>query len=396
MKKRGFPLTNNITKAFLEFVQGQKFTGVLLIFCTVLSLLLANGSISESYLHFWHHEIKLSVSDLSSSMSIGHFINDALMAIFFLLVGLEIKRELKAGELSSFYKASLPVAAAIGGMVVPAAIYVFFNSGTQAASGWGIPMATDIAFAIGVLTLLGNRVPDSLKILLTALAVVDDLGAVSVIAIFYTQDLATDYLIYASGILFMLFILNRFNVKYIFIYILLGIALWYFILMSGVHATVAGVLLAFMIPFDENNEKNPLLQLEHGLQFPVNYFIMPLFALANTAIVISPGFLENLNSSESYGIGLGLLLGKPLGIVFFLWLALKLKIGKMPAGTNFRQFWGIGFLGGIGFTMSIFITLLAFDNEAFIVNGKISVLIASLFAGIIGFLLMKQATRKNA
>ncbi|REJ81817.1 MAG: Na+/H+ antiporter NhaA [Bacteroidetes bacterium] len=392
--KRTRALPNTITAALLEFIREQRFAGILLIICTVLSLVLANSAFSESYLHMWHYDLTLGFSEFSGKMSISHFINDALMAIFFLLVGLEIKRELKDGELSSFGKAALPFMAAIGGMVIPAAFYLIFNAGTITQHGWGIPMATDIAFAIGILSILGKRVPDSLKVLLTALAVVDDLGAVLVIAIFYTQSIAAKYLLYAGVVFVILLILNFFRVRFVLAYLILGVFLWYFVLQSGVHATIAGVLLAFTIPFNRNHEKNPLVQLEHGLYTPVNYLIMPLFALANTAIVIESGVLGKLANNESLGIGLGLLIGKPLGIFAFTWFAVKSRLCRMPTSTTFRQILGVGFLGGIGFTMSIFIALLAFENPEYIVNAKIAILVSSFFAGIFGFYLLKSSIAK--
>ncbi len=380
-----------LSRAFLEFTRNQRSLGLLLIFCTILSLILANSTWSETYLAFWHHYLSFGFSDFTLKMSISHFINDALMAIFFLLVGLEIKRELYAGELSSFVKASLPIAAAIGGMLVPIMIYVAVNAGTETSHGWGVPMATDIAFAIGILSLAGNKVPVSLKVLLTALAVVDDLGAVMVIALFYTSSIATKYLLLTLACLVLLFLLNRFRVRNLYLYLIPGIFLWYFVFMSGVHATVAGVLLAFMIPLKAGERNNPLLRLEHTLHLPVNFFIMPVFALANTAIVLEGGLLESLASKESIGIALGLLIGKPLGIVSFVYLSIRLGISRLPEGSNFRQLLGLGFLGGIGFTMSIFIALLSFDSEVHIFNSKIAILSSSLVAGLAGYLLIKSS-----
>ncbi|HNQ61776.1 MAG TPA: Na+/H+ antiporter NhaA [Bacteroidia bacterium] len=392
VRKRIIRTSAIFSEAFTEFIQNQKAVGILLILCTVSSLILANSVFSDAYTHFWHKDLSINFSDFNLSMGIGHFINDALMAIFFLLVGLEIKRELFEGELSTFRRASLPFAAAIGGMIVPASIYFFFNAGEPTASGWGIPMATDIAFAIGILSLLGNRVPISLKILLTALAVVDDLGAVAVIAIFYTKSISLYYLAMTCIPLLILIVMNRFRVKYVFPYLLVGLVLWYFVLMSGVHATIAGVLLAFTIPLGGFETKSPLLRLEHALHTPVNFLIMPLFALANTAIVLGTGLLERLQTSESLGISLGLLLGKPIGIFGFILLALYTKVSRIPQGTNLKQLLGVGFIGGIGFTMSIFIAVLAFDDPEYIFNAKLAILTSSLFAGILGFFLLKAST----
>jgi len=384
-----------LSRAFLEFTKNQRSLGLLLIICTILSLSLANSAWSDKYLAFWRHYLSIGFSEFTLKMSIGHFINDALMAIFFLLVGLEIKRELYAGELSSFVKASLPIAAALGGMVVPILIYLSVNAGSDTVHGWGVPMATDIAFAIGILSLAGNKVPVSLKVLLTALAVVDDLGAVMVIALFYTSSIAVNYLLLSLACLVLLFVLNKFHVRNLYYYLIPGIFLWYFVLMSGVHATVAGVLLAFMIPLKAGEKNNPLLRLEHSLHVPVNFFIMPLFALANTAIILKSGLLESLTSLESVGIALGLLIGKPVGIVSFIYLSVRAGISKLPEGTGFRQLLGLGFLGGIGFTMSIFIALLSFDSETHIFNSKIAILCASLVAGLIGYLLIKSTLNEK-
>lgn len=389
------PLPSHITVALREFIQSQKFSGLLLIFCTAVSIFLSNSFFSESYIHFWHEPVFSSFPGLPGGMNAELVVNDILMAFFFLLVGLEIKRELVSGELSAFSKASLPVAAAIGGMVFPAVIYTAFNAGLPSASGWGIPMATDIAFAIGVMSILGKRVPDSLRILLTALAVVDDLGAVAVIALFYSGSISGTYLMYAGLVVICLMLMNRMKVRYVFPYLLLGAVLWYFVLMSGVHATIAGVLLAFTIPYNRKKDKSPLTTLEHWLHAPVNYCIMPVFALANTAMVIPADFIKNLQSMESAGIGLGLIFGKPIGILLFIWLAVKIRISSMPVHSNFRQMLGIGFLGGIGFTMSIFISLLAFDDPLHVLNGKITILIASLVAGITGFFLLKGAVKEK-
>jgi NhaA family Na+:H+ antiporter len=384
-----------LSRAFLEFTKNQRSLGLLLILCTILSLSLSNSAWSDKYLAFWHHYLSFGFSDFTLEMSIGHFINDALMAVFFLLVGLEIKRELYAGELSSFVKASLPIAAALGGMVVPILIYLSVNAGSDTVHGWGVPMATDIAFAIGILSLAGNRVPVSLKVLLTALAVVDDLGAVIVIALFYTSSIAVNYLLLSLACLVLLFVLNKFQVRNLYYYLIPGIFLWYFVFLSGVHATVAGVLLAFMIPLKAGEKNNPLLKLEHSLQVPVNFFIMPLFALANTAIVLNSGLLESISSLESVGIALGLLIGKPIGIVSFIYLSVRAGISKLPEGTGFRQLLGLGFLGGIGFTMSIFIALLSFDSESHIFNSKIAILCSSLLAGLIGYLLIKSTLNEK-
>lgn len=383
-----------ISKTFIEFIQSQKFSGVLLICCTLISLLIANSTWSHDYLEFWHKDLGFGLS--ATPFKIDHLINDGLMALFFLLVGLEIKREIVAGELSSFRKASVPVAAAIGGMVIPALIYTFFNHSTSTSSGWGIPMATDIAFAIGVLSLLGNRVPDSLKVLLTALAVVDDLGAVIVIALFYSSGISLMYLSISGGIFILLLILNKYKVKSLYAYLLPGILLWYCMFCSGVHSTIAGVLLALTIPFDSKDESSSLLYLEHRLHTPVNFFIMPLFALANTAIVLPSGLLHQVLNPESAGIIFGLFIGKPIGIISFIILTIWLKIGRLPHGMNIKQVIGMSFLGGIGFTMSIFISLLAFSEGEYVLNAKLAVLIASCISGIFGFFILKNFTNDRS
>ncbi len=392
MRKRIDNTTIIITKAFNDFVKNQRSVGILLILCTAISLFLANSMFSDAYTHFWHYVLSFGFSNFKMEMSISHFINDALMAVFFLLIGLEIKRELNGGELSSVKKASLPIAAAIGGMLVPALIYVVFNAGTPTKTGWGIPMATDIAFAIGILSLLGSRVPISLKILLTALAVVDDLGAIVVIALFYTGSISVTYLLFSGIVLILLSILNYFKVRTLVPYLILGLFLWYFVFMSGIHATISGVLLAFTIPFNRKDMDNPLLRLEHALHTPVNFLIMPLFALANTAIIIESDIVENLQSSASLGIIFGLLIGKPVGIFTFVWLAIYTGLSRIPHGVNFKQLLAVGFLGGIGFTMSIFIALLAFSDPHYILDAKLAILFSSMLAGITGFILLKSTT----
>ena len=316
------------------------------------------------------------------------------MAIFFLLIGLELKREILAGELSNVKSAMLPVFAAVGGMVVPAAIYAFFNYGTITQSGAGIPMATDIAFAIGILSLLGSRVPASLKILLTAIAVIDDLGAILIIAIFYTTSLSLINLSIVLVIFIVLLFLNRFKINYLIVYILGGIAMWYFMLHSGVHSTLAGILLAFVIPFGEGEKESLSYRLENWLHKPVALVILPLFALANTAIVFASGWNTGLAAPGSIGIFTGLIIGKPLGICLFSFIAVSIGLSALPNGLNWKQVLGIGFLAGIGFTMSIFITLLAYQDPFLITESKISILIASLVSGILGFVWLKYVLKK--
>lgn len=383
------------TKLFKEFFHSEKSAGIVLIVCSMISLCLANFFIGQDYLDFWHRKIGFNVAGIDLHLSIEHWINDGLMAVFFLLVGLEIEREIYAGELSSIKNASLPVLAAIGGMAIPALIHYGFNAGTATQAGFGIPMATDIAFALGVLSLGGKKVPLALKVFLTALAIIDDLGAIMVIAIFYTNELQTTYLFIALGIFALLLMLNRLRVHQLFWYIIAGIIMWYCMLQSGVHATITGVLLAFAIPFGDGKERSPSYKLQHALHIPVAFIIVPIFAFANTGIIFSVGLDDVLLNNNSLGIVAGLLVGKPLGVLLLCFLAVKMRIASLPEGVNWLQLAGAGVLAGIGFTMSIFITLLAFDKADVIQYSKIAILLASLVAGIIGFVFIKQATKSS-
>lgn len=311
------------------------------------------------------------------------------MAIFFLLIGLELEREIYIGELSDLKSAGLPIVAALGGMLIPAGLYLVFNNETITQSGAGIPMATDIAFALGILSLLGNKVPVSLKIFLTALAVIDDLGAIFVIALFYTKDLLLNNLFIALGVFGFLLVLNRLKVKNLLPYLIGGVVMWYFMLNSGIHATITGVLLAFAIPFGNGDKESTSYILQHFLHKPVAFIILPIFALANTAIVLSSDISQTFSENYSLGIALGLIVGKPLGIFALTFIAVKVGFCKLPSDLNWKSILGVGFLGGIGFTMSIFITLLAFDSKTIINNAKFVILISSLVAGILGFLFLK-------
>ena len=336
-----------LTSLLSRFLKSESKAGIILMICTVVSLFLANSSFSEGYTHIWHIEI--------AGMSVEHIINDALMAVFFLLVGLEIERQIYIGELRQLRAAMLPIFAAIGGMLVPALVHYGFNGGTPYQSGFGIPMATDIAFALGVLLLLGDKVPVSLKIFLVALAIIDDLGAILIIAIFYSKGIAWAYLGAAAAIFVFLGILNRLKVYNLTPYLVLGAVAWYCMLHSGIHATITGVILAFVIPFGDGEDDSPSYILEHKLTGIVAFAILPLFALANTAIVIPDSWADQLFSSHSLGIMLGLMLGKPLGILLFSWLAIKLNWSVLPDGMNWSHVVGVGLLAGIGFTMSMFI-----------------------------------------
>ena len=379
-------LERKLTKAFNEFFDGEK-GGILLIACTIISLLIANSSFSDSYFNLWHFDL--------GGLSIEHWINDGLMAIFFFVIGLELKREILVGELSDKKNAMLPIFAAIGGMLVPAGIYIFLNYGTTTQTGFGIPMATDIAFAIGILSLLGNRVSPSLKVLLTAIAVIDDLGAILVIAIFYSTSISWINLLLVLVIFACLFFLNRFKINNLIIYIIGGIAMWYFMLHSGIHSTLAGILLAFVIPFGKGEKESLSNRIEHWLHKPVSLIILPLFALANTAIVFGSGWNKGLGTHGSIGISAGLVIGKPLGVFLFSFIAVSLGVSSLPSDLKWKHVWGIGFLAGIGFTMSIFITLLAYQDASLITETKIAVLFASLVSGILGFIWLRITLKNN-
>jgi NhaA family Na+:H+ antiporter len=376
-----------LTSLFKDFFNSEKTSGFLLIGCTVVSMALANFGVGEQYTGFWETSF--------NGHSITHWINDGLMAIFFLLVGLELEREIYAGELAGIKKASFPAIAAFGGVLIPALIYTSFNYGNEFAAGAGIPMATDIAFAIGMLALLGSRVPANLKIFITALAVIDDLFAILVIAIFYSTGVAWAYLAAAGGIMLLMFILNRLKVHNLIPYLILAIGLWYCMLHSGVHATIAGVLAAFAIPFGDGSEKSPSYILQHALHKPVAFIIVPIFALANTAIIFEPNWIESLASTESYGIIGGLVLGKPIGIMLFSGLAVAFGIASLPKGLKWKHILGTGMLAGIGFTMSIFVAILAFDNPAYVASAKISIIAASLISSIVGLLYLNKILKRK-
>ena len=378
-----------ITKFFKEFFSNSQSSGILLVFCVLISLMIANSSASAGFQSF--------LDQAWGPYSVSVWINDGLMAIFFLLVGLEIKRELLDGELSNFKNASLPILAAIGGMLVPAAIFTLFNHGTEYSKGWAIPMATDIAFSLAIISMLGKSVPSAVKVFLAALAIVDDLGAIVVIAIFYTDEIHWNYLLYSGIIVAILAVLNFLKVKKHIFYLIPGAFLWYFMHHSGIHATIAGVILAFTIPANSENESepSPLEKLEHSLHIPVSYAIMPIFALANTNITFKAGMVDGLFSNFGYGIVFGLILGKLIGINLFSFIAIKLKISSLPDKSRWVHMIGAGLLAGIGFTMSIFIALLSYkDNQDLQDSAKFAILTASVLAGFLGYLLLKS-TAKN-
>lgn len=379
-----------LSKTFTQFFDSEKSSGILLVICTVVSLLITNSPIGADYLGFWQRYV--------GGLSLEHWINDALMAIFFLLIGLELERELYSGELSNFRNALLPIFAAIGGMVAPALIHFSLNSGTPTQAGIGIPMATDIAFALGILAILGNRIPASLKVFVVAFAVIDDLSAIIIIAVFYTAQLSIGYLVGALAVWALLVVLNRLHVMSLIPYLLGGALMWFLTLKSGVHATVAGVMLAFAIPYSTkaDDKASPSHRLEHFLHKPVAFIILPIFALANTAIVIDADWMQNLGSANSLGIMAGLVVGKPLGVLLLCFVAVATGISRLPADLSWRHVFGAGILGGIGFTMSIFIANLAFAENIQTINAsKIAILLASLTAGAIGFLWLKILAKRK-
>ncbi len=374
-----------LTDSFKDFLENERAGAIVLIICTVVSLAVANSAVGSRYISFWHGYL--------GPLSVEHWVNDGLMAIFFLLIGLELERELLAGELCDLKRALLPVFAALGGIVVPATIHYVLNNGTATQPGVGIPMATDIAFAIGVLALLGNRVPASLKVFLVALAVMDDLGAILVIAIFYSSDLSFAYLLGSLGIAALLLILNHvFRVMSLIPYLIGGSLMWYLMLKSGVHATIAGVILAFTIPFTHKRDDldAPSQRLEHFLHKPVAFLILPVFALANTGLVIGSEWAAELGSSNSLGILLGLGAGKPIGILAASFFVVIIGLCRLPLDLNWKHILGAGMLGGIGFTMSIFITNLAFTGKQEIIDSsKMAIFLASLVSAVVGLTFLK-------
>ena len=378
-----------LSNTFNRFFNSEKLSGILLIICTIVAIMMANSPVKNNYLSLWHAQF--------FGMSLEHWINDGLMAIFFLLIGLELRREIYIGELSNIKNALLPMCAAIGGMLVPALIHFSLNQATPTQNGIFIPMATDIAFALGVLTILGNRTPASLKVFVVAFAVIDDLGAILIIAAFYTAKLSVWYLIVAFVVWALLMLLNRFfRVMTLLPYLIGGVLMWILMLKSGIHATAAGVMLAFVIPFSEkdDDQASPSYKLENLLHKPVAFIILPIFALVNTGITLSGDWMHDLSSLNSLGIAMGLILGKPLGITLFCFMVVAIGVCRLPSDLKWGHIIGAGILGGIGFTMSIFITNLAFTEDSATINAaKVSILIASLTAGILGFLWLRITQR---
>ncbi|QGG46295.1 Na+/H+ antiporter NhaA [Heliorestis convoluta] len=434
-------ITERLKRPFQQFFELEASGGILLLLCTVLALIWANSPLGESYMTLWQIPLTVGFGEFILQKPLVLWINDGLMAIFFFLVGLEIKREVLHGELKSPRQSAFPIAAAIGGMVVPASIYAALNWGTEGITGWGIPMATDIAFALGVLALLGKRVPLALKVFLAALAIVDDLGAVLVIAIFYTADISWMALGISAGFLAVLALANFIGVRHILVYVVLGIGLWFAFLLSGVHATIGGVLLAMTIPASSkinaeefmnrtrrlikdfenagngrkgeinmteqhqvcvqaletncNQVDSPLHRMEHTLHPYVSFFVMPVFALANAGVVFEGGFVESLTHPVSLGVILGLFFGKQIGVTLFSYIAVKAGWASLPKGVTWTHVYGVSMLSGIGFTMSLFIAGLAFEDHGLLTLSKVGILTASLLSGVIGYLVLRYQAAKD-
>ena len=391
-------MLNYLSSPFKWFFKLEAASGLVLLISAVIALIISNSNFSSLYFETLQSYLFIGINNIGLKMSLHHWINDALMAVFFFFVTLEIKREFILGELSSPKQAFLPIIAAIGGMLVPALIYIYINFGNgDTINGWAIPSATDIAFSLGVLSLLGSRVPISLKVFLTALAIIDDLGAIIIIAFFYTGDLSIQYLSLLLLTFIALLILNKSGVKKFLPYLILGLILWFFTYQSGVHATISGVLLATVIPHRKKNEEYSLLtKIEHNISSYVAFGIMPLFALANAGVSLDGINLESLLSPVPLGIVLGLFVGKQIGIFSFSIIAIKLKIAQMPNNANWMSFYGVGILAGIGFTMSLFIGNLAFvENIEYIDGVKIGVLTGSLLSALIGYALLLLTTKNR-
>ncbi|MCB1219681.1 MAG: Na+/H+ antiporter NhaA [Planctomycetales bacterium] len=423
-------IRERVETQFQSFVRLESSGGIVLLGCAIIALIWANSPWGDTYYHLWKTKLAFKFGTFEMSHPLYHWINDGLMALFFFLVGLEIKREVLVGELNTVRKAMLPIFAAVGGMLLPALIYAFANRGTEFMDGWGIPMATDIAFALAIMAMLGKRVPLALKVFLTAVAIVDDLGAVLVIAFFYSGNLAVNMLLAAAGGLALAFIFNAAGVKRPLPYAIVGLVVWYFVHESGIHATIAGVLVAMAIPAGSSMRLNefiercrrlltrmeqdtphdshhgndyvvsienactdvepPLLRMEHALQPWIAYLIMPLFALANAGVVLSGDALSSLGHTVAIGIGGGLLVGKLIGVASFTWLAVRLGVAELPQNVGWKQIGGVAMLCGVGFTMSLFIANLAFKDEALLATAKMGILCASLVAGVAGYLLLAR------
>ena len=384
-------------KQIQSFIQKESSAGILLIIITILALFLQNSFLSDFYNSFLHTHVEIRFGDLQIAKPLILWVNDGLMAVFFFLIGLEVKREVLEGQLSSLSQIALPGIAAVGGMIVPALIYLMFNhANTFSANGWAIPTATDIAFALGILSLLGNRVPVSLKIFLMALAIIDDLGAIIIIAFFYTSELSALSIAVASAALAVLFVMNRMGVARKAAYILVGIVLWVSVLKSGVHATLAGVALAFMIPLTSRDKKGNTFsmaqEMEHDLHYWVAFFILPLFAFVNAGVDLRGISVDEMTGSVPLGIMLGLFIGKQLGVFGFSWIAIKLGLAQLPQASSWMQLYGLSVLAGIGFTMSLFVDSLAFnDTQIYYFADKLAILLGSFLSGVVGYLVLRFA-----
>lgn len=388
-------------KAIEEFLKKESSAGILLIFVTILALFLQNSFMTEFYTNFLHTPVEIRFGKLQIAKPLLLWVNDGLMAVFFFLIGLEVKREVMEGHLSSLKQIALPGIAAVGGMVVPALVFIMFNKGESfAMNGWAIPTATDIAFALGILSLLGPRVPVSLKIFLMALAIIDDLGAIVIIALFYTAELSTMSITIAAIAIIILFIMNRMDVAIKSAYIVVGIILWVSVLKSGVHATLAGVALAFMIPLaskdKEGNSFSMAKEMEHDLHKWVAFFILPLFAFVNAGVDLKSISIDEMFGPVPMGIMLGLFIGKQVGVFGFSWLAIKMGIASLPKESNWTMLYGVSALTGIGFTMSLFVDTLAYnDTQIYHYADKLAILLGSLFSGLLGYVILKIATNKK-
>jgi NhaA family Na+:H+ antiporter len=390
------------TQFLQEFIKKESSAGILLIFVTILALLLENSFMSDYYSSFLHTPVEIRFGDLQIAKPLLLWVNDGLMAVFFLVIGLEIKREVKQGHLSSLSQITLPGFAALGGMIVPALIFIAFNKGEDfSMNGWAIPTATDIAFALGILSLLGTRIPISLKIFLMALAIIDDLGAIVIIAFFYTSELSATSITIAAIALMILFIMNRMHVAIKSAYMVVGIILWVSVLKSGVHATLAGVALAFMIPLSskdkEGNSFSMAKEMEYDLHNWVVYMILPLFAFVNAGVDLKGISIEEMAGPVPLGIMLGLFIGKQVGVFGFSWLAIKMGLASLPKGSNWTLLYGVSVLTGIGFTMSLFIDTLAYnDTQIYHYADKLAILLGSFLSAIIGYLILRLKTTKQA
>ena len=391
-------MINYITSGFRWFFKLEAASGILLLISAIIALYISNSNFSDLYFNVLKEYLFIGINDFGLKLSVLHWINDALMAIFFFFVTLEIKREFLQGELSSIKQAMLPIIGAVGGMLIPALIYIVINFKTPTTlNGWAIPSATDIAFSIGILSLLGSRVPISLKVFLTALAIIDDLGAIVIIAFFYTGNLSIKYLLLMFVTFIFLLILNKFSVRKFFPYLVLGLFLWFFTYESGIHATIAGVLLAAVIPHrKKENDFSLLIKIEHAISPYVAYFIMPLFAFANAGVSLEGLSFNSLLQPVPLGILLGLFVGKQLGVFVFSYASIKLGLAKLPNNSNWISFYAVGVLTGIGFTMSLFVGNLAFVNNMEYMDGvKIGVLSGSLLSTIVGYLLLLISSKKK-